>query len=317
MSGSWSLGGVGSLSAEGTAVVLAAAVGFTLGPGLAGADGASPERDDAQAATRSRRRELRMRRRLPHGTRTGVPAALELRDVVLRHPDGSGLGPIDLTVEEGTTLVVLGPSGGGKTTLLRLLLGLLHPQQGVVLFRGEDLTKLDPLAVRRRIGYVVQGGGLFPHLTARGNVELLPRYLDWDREQLAARVQSLRELVRLPAEALERFPRQLSGGQSQRVGLMRALALDPDVLLFDEPLGALDPITRGDLQVDLRRAFAELRKTVVLVTHDLAEAAHFADKVAVLRDGRLAQYGTFEELVRAPKDPFVARFVSAYRAAAS
>jgi len=245
-----------------------------------------------------------------------VPAALELRDVVLRHADGSGLGPIELTVEEGTTLVVLGPSGGGKTTLLRLLLGLWHPQRGVVRFRGDDLGKLDPLAVRRRIGYVVQGGGLFPHLTARGNVELLPRYLEWDRQRLAARVEALRQLVRLAHEALERFPRQLSGGQAQRVGLMRALALDPEVLLFDEPLGALDPITRGDLQHDLRQAFAELRKTVVLVTHDLAEAAHFADKVAVLRDGRLAQEGTFEELVRAPKDPFVARFVRASREAA-
>jgi osmoprotectant transport system ATP-binding protein len=163
--------------------------------------------------------------------------------------------------------------------------------------------------VRRRIGYVVQGGGLFPHLTARGNVELLPRYLQWNGERLAGRVKELRELVQLPPEALERFPRQLSGGQAQRVGLMRALVLDPEVLLFDEPLGALDPLTRTELQIDLRRAFAELRKTVVLVTHDLAEAAHFAGKVAVLREGRIVQEGSFDELLRAPKDPFVARFV--------
>src|SRR5689334_18774730 len=199
-----SVGGVGSASGAGGAVVLAAAVGLTLGPG-GGAAGV-PEWEDAQATAKTSSRHLRMAPHLgacqrdlqSHGNRSVVPAALELSEVALRHPDGSGLGPVDLRVEEATTLVVLGPSGGGKTTLLRLLLGLLHPQHGAVRFRGDDLAKLDPLAVRRRIGYVVQGGGLFPHLTARGNVELLPRYLDWEGGKLAARVQSLRELVRLP-----------------------------------------------------------------------------------------------------------------------
>ena len=219
------------------------------------------------------------------------------------------LGPIDLTVEEGTTTLLLGPSGGGKSTLLRLLNGLVRPDSGEVLFGGVPPDR----ALRLRMGYVIQGGGLFPHLTAADNVALLARWLGWDEERIARRMAELQDLVRLPAGALPRFLAQLSGGQAQRVALMRALMLDPPVLLLDEPLGALDPITRFDLQQDLREVFARLRKTVVLVTHDLAEAEFFGGTAVLLREGRIVQRGTIEDLVRTPADPFVARFVQAQR----
>ena len=224
------------------------------------------------------------------------------------------LGPLDLRVEEGETLAVIGPSGAGKTTLLRLLLGLLAPDRGSVKFRGQDVRDLEAAALRRRIGYVVQGGGLFPHLTAEGNVTLVARWLAWTDDRIAKRLDELLHLARLPAAALRQYPAQLSGGQAQRVGLLRALMLDPEVLLLDEPLGALDPVTRFDLQGDLRTAFEQLRKTVVLVTHDLGEAAFFAHRIALLHEGRIAQQGTFEELERSPADPYVARFVHAQRA---
>ena len=219
------------------------------------------------------------------------------------------LGPIDLTVEEGTTTLLLGPSGGGKSTLLRLLNGLVRPDSGEVLFGGVPPDR----ALRLRMGYVIQGGGLFPHLTAADNVALLARWLGWDEERIARRMAELQDLVRLPVGALPRFLAQLSGGQAQRVALMRALMLDPPVLLLDEPLGALDPITRFDLQQDLREVFARLRKTVVLVTHDLAEAEFFGGTAVLLREGRIVQRGTIEDLVRTPADPFVARFVQAQR----
>ena len=229
------------------------------------------------------------------------------------------LGPVDLAVEEGTTTLLLGPSAGGKSTLLRLLNGLVRPDAGTVLFRGAPPDR----AMRPQMGYVIQGGGLFPHLTAADNVALLARWLGWDGPRVERRMAELQDLVRLPAAALPRFPAQLSGGQAQRVALMRALMLDPPVLLLDEPLGALDPITRFDLQQDLREVFARLRKTVVLVTHDLAEAEFFAaatggpdarEGIAVLlRDGRIVQRGSIDELVRTPADPFVARFVQAQR----
>jgi len=160
----------------------------------------------------------------------------------------------------------------------------------------------------------VQGGGLFPHLTAEGNVTLVARFLKWPEERIAGRLDDLLHLARLPEAALRQYPAQLSGGQAQRVGLLRALMLDPEVLLLDEPLGALDPVTRFDLQADLRTAFEKLRKTVVLVTHDLGEAAFFAHRIALLHEGRIAQEGTFDELARAPADPYVARFIHAQRA---
>ena len=246
----------------------------------------------------------------PH--RDAVPL-LELRGVVKRHRGAAALGPLDLAVGRGRTLAVVGPSGAGKTTLLRVLLGLEHPDEGEVRFDGVPLADVDLLALRRRIGYVVQGGGLFPHLTAEGNAALVARWLRWDEPRLRARVGELAELARLPSELLRRYPAQLSGGQAQRVALVRALVLDPEVLLLDEPLGALDPVTRADLQDDLAAAFARLRKTVVLVTHDLAEAALLGGRIALLRDGRVVQEGTLEELYRRPADPFVTRFLQAQR----
>jgi osmoprotectant transport system ATP-binding protein len=238
---------------------------------------------------------------------------LELAAVEKRFGEDARIGPLDLAVPRGTTVALIGPSGAGKSTLLRLLLGLVAPDRGEVRFLGAPLDRDDP-AVRRRFGVVVQGGALFPHLTAAENATLVARHLGWDRARIAARLEGLAALARLSPDALGRHPAALSGGQAQRVALLRALFLDPDVLLLDEPLGALDPVTRAELQDDLRRAFAELGKTVVLVTHDLAEAAFFAHRLVLLRDGRVAQEGTLEDLVRAPAEPFVTRFVHAHRA---
>jgi osmoprotectant transport system ATP-binding protein len=225
------------------------------------------------------------------------------------------LGPIDLSVHSGQTTGLIGPSGAGKSTLLRLFNGLVTPTRGEVRFRGVPLAGTDLAAVRRQIGYVVQGGGLFPHLTARDNATLVARVLGWSVERTDDRVTALAELARFPTSALDRDPAQLSGGQAQRVSLMRALMLDPAVLLLDEPLGALDPISRFELQDDLRAAFARLGKTVVLVTHDLAEAAFLCDRIVLLRDGHIEQQGAPAELVRAPASEFVRQFVRAQRAA--
>jgi osmoprotectant transport system ATP-binding protein len=239
-----------------------------------------------------------------------VSGVVELVEVVKRYGDTTALGPLTLGVSEGETLALLGPSGAGKSTALRLMLGLAEPERGEVRFRGQRLAPADH-ARRRLMGYAVQGGGLFPHLSAAENVTLVARYLRLDRSATASRLRALSALVRLPEEALARYPAELSGGQAQRVSLMRALMLDPAVLLLDEPLGALDPVTRAQLQEDLRRIFRELEKTVVLVTHDLAEAAFFAHRIALLCDGQLAQEGTYQELRRSPAGPFVARFVGA------
>ena len=237
----------------------------------------------------------------------------ELRGVIRRYGTAVALGPVDLTIEEASTTALIGPSGAGKSTLLRMLNGLVPADAGQVLFRGQPLIESELPALRRRIGYVVQGGGLFPHLDAAGNAALVARYLGWDEPRIATRLNELAELVRLPGSVLSRFPAQLSGGQAQRVGLMRALMLDPEVLLFDEPLGALDPVTRFDLQGDLRDAFTRLRKTVVLVTHDLPEAAFLAERAVLMRDGRVVQQGPVRELASAPADAFVERFVHASR----
>ncbi|WP_165246567.1 ATP-binding cassette domain-containing protein [Paludisphaera soli] len=236
-----------------------------------------------------------------------------LRDVQKVYAGRPALGPITLDLPAGRTTVLIGPSGCGKSTLLRLLIGLAGPHKGVVAFDGAPVTPETARSVRLRVGYVIQDGGLFPHLTARANVTLMARHLGRDREAIAARVDELAALTRFPADGLDRRPGELSGGQRQRVGLMRALMLDPDALLLDEPLGALDPLVRADLQAELREIFRALRKTVVLVTHDLGEATYFADRVVLLRDGRIVQEGSPGDLWHRPADPFVTRFVQAQR----
>jgi osmoprotectant transport system ATP-binding protein len=233
--------------------------------------------------------------------RPGPPRALPLSVIfqviqaVKRYAGAVALGPIDLSIDAGDTIALLGTSGAGKSTLVR--------------FRGAPIV--DAPAVRRQIGYVVQGGGLFPHLDAGANVALVARYLNKPEDEIAKRLDALCELVRLPRTALSRYPSQMSGGQAQRVSLMRALMLDCEVLLFDEPLGALDPVTRFDLQQDLRGIFTRLRKTVVIVTHDLREAQALTDRALLMRNGQVLQDAPVAELIRAPKDEWAARFVKA------
>jgi len=240
---------------------------------------------------------------------------LELRGVSKSFGRTVAVEAVDLAVAECRTTALIGPSGCGKSTLVRLMIGLLTPDSGAVIFDGEMLRPANLVAARQRMGYVIQEGGLFPHLTAGSNVTLMARHLGWQRDRMAARVEELTTLTHFPAAGLQRYPMQLSGGQRQRVSLMRALMLDPEVLLLDEPLGALDPMIRADLQAELREIFRALGKTVVLVTHDMGEAGYLGDSIVLLRRGRIVQAGTLSDLVEAPADDFVHRFLNAQRGA--
>ena len=236
-----------------------------------------------------------------------------LEAVTKRFETTTAVEDLSLAVDAGTTTVLIGPSGCGKSTTLRLMNGLLRPDAGTVRFEGEAVTPETARRLRQRMGYVIQEGGLFPHLTARANVTLMARHLGWADGRIRDRVRDLTALVRLPPSRLDDYPAQLSGGQRQRVGLMRALLLDPDALLLDEPLGALDPMIRADLQDDLRAIFRHLGKTVVLVTHDIGEAGFFGDQLLLMRDGRIVQRGPLPDLVDHPAEPFVEDFVHAQR----
>lgn len=235
----------------------------------------------------------------------------DLADLAVAYGGTQALAPTRLAVAAGETLVLLGPSGSGKSTLLRSLAGLT-PATGALRFEGAPVA--DWRAVRRRLGYVIQDGGLFHHLTARGNVALMARELGWAADRIDARMTELAELVGLDAAQLSRFPAELSGGQRQRVAMMRALMLDPAVLLLDEPLSALNPITRLRLAGELRDIFARLGKTVVMVTHSLGEARFFGGRAILMRDGRVVQDGSLDDLAERPADPFVAEFLAAEEA---
>ena len=236
-----------------------------------------------------------------------------LEKVTKRYGERTALGPTDLKVDEGTVTALIGPSGCGKSTLIRTVLDLVPPDGGTVTVDGTPVDRDSAESVRRKVGYVIQDGGLFPHLTARDNVTLMANFLK--REGIEARLGELARLTRLPMDALDRYPNELSGGQRQRVGLMRALMLRPRVLLLDEPLGALDPLVRSALQEDLKRAFAEEGLTVLLVTHDMGEAAYLADRIVLLREGKVVQQGALDDFRERPADPFVVEFMNAQRPA--
>lgn len=220
------------------------------------------------------------------------------------------VAPLDLAIQPGEVVVLLGPSGCGKTTILRMVAGLVRPTAGRIVVDGLELGDGTMRDVRRRLGYVIQEGGLFPHLTAAANVTLMARHEGWTREASRSRLAELVDMTRFPVAGLARYPSELSGGQRQRLSLMRALFLKPKLLLLDEPLGALDPMIRAGLQRDLKAVFDQSGATVLLVTHDLVEASWFADRVCVLESGRIVQQGEFADIVQRPANEFVRAFVN-------
>ncbi|MCU1432968.1 MAG: glycine/betaine transporter [Actinotalea sp.] len=250
------------------------------------------------------------------GTGSGA-ASITLEHVRKEYPDGVvAVGDLSLSVAAGELAVLIGPSGCGKSTVLRMINRLVEPTSGRVLLGEEDVTTTDPVRLRRRIGYVIQNVGLFPHQTIAANVGTVPRLLGWPSARIRSRTEELLELVGLdPGRYARRYPSELSGGQRQRVGVARALAADPVVLLMDEPFSAVDPIARGRLQEEFLRLQADVRKTIVLVTHDLDEAVRLGDRIAILsQGGRLEQLAPPRDLLGEPASPFVREFVGADRA---
>ncbi len=221
------------------------------------------------------------------------------------------LEPTTLTIEDGKTTVLIGPSGCGKSTLLRLIVGLIPPSEGQIFFDDVEVNDINIHLLRRKIGYVIQDGGLFPHLHVQGNVSLFARFLGYSSEAIDERIAVLCDLVQLPLNILHSYPLQLSGGERQRVSLMRALMLNPDYILLDEPLAALDPLIRFELQKQLKQIFSYLRKTVILVTHDMREAAYLGSEIVLMRLGKIIQKGSFQELIQSPAEPYVTDFIQA------
>lgn len=240
-------------------------------------------------------------------------AFVQLVDVSKAYGNAPALYSTDLSIERGQTTVLIGPSGCGKSTLLRLIIRLIEPDTGSIQLEGIPVTRDNIDTLRRRIGYVIQEGGLFPHLTARANILLMARHLGEPNDEMNARLAKLCALTRFPDNLLGRYPLELSGGQRQRVSLMRALMLSPELLLLDEPLGALDPLVRASLQKDLKEIFGQLQQTALLVTHDLAEAAYLGDEIVLMNEGRIVQRGSIVNLRENPASGFVLEFINAQR----
>ena len=240
-------------------------------------------------------------------------ASILLDEVTKQYPGQikPAVGGLTLEIPAGSIVMFVGPSGCGKTTTLKMINRLIEPSSGKIVINGEDVTKMDGDTLRRRIGYVIQAGGLFPHMTVAANIAIVPKMLGWDKAKIAARVDELLELVSLDPETYrDRYPKELSGGQQQRVGVARALAADPPVLLMDEPFGAVDPITRQRLQDELLNIQAEVQKTIVMVTHDFDEAVKLGDWIAVFDEGaQLVQYDSPERILANPANEFVENFI--------
>jgi len=245
----------------------------------------------------------------------GAEPMIRLQDLSKVFPGQAkpAVDSLDMTIAAGEIVVLVGPSGCGKTTTMRLINRLIEPTSGRIILEGEDVTKVNPDRLRRRIGYVIQQVGLFPHHTIADNIATVPRMLGWDDKRIRARVDELLAMVGLePATYRSRYPKHLSGGQRQRAGVARALSADPSVMLMDEPFGAIDPITRDRLQNEFLRLQETIRKTIIFVTHDIDEAIKMGDRIAILREGsKIAQYDTPERILTAPADDFVADFIGA------
>jgi len=239
--------------------------------------------------------------------------SISLKNISKSFNSSLALKDFSFEFTRGKTTVLIGPSGCGKSTLLRLIVGLLNQDSGTITVDNELLTRSNLSSIRKRMGYVIQDGGLFPHLTGRENLSLMPSYNGWNNDKIYSRIDELARLTSFPNDGLGRYPAELSGGQKQRVSLMRALMLNPEFLLFDEPLGALDPLIRFDLQNDLKEIFESLNKTVILVTHDLNEAVFFGDKILLMKEGSLIQQGTITDFINHPTEPFVTKFIKSQR----
>lgn len=235
--------------------------------------------------------------------------------VVKKYDDGHvAVKEVDLHVKAGEFICFIGPSGCGKTTTLKMVNRLITPTDGTVYVNGEDIMKVKPVELRRKIGYVIQQIGLFPHMTIRENIEVVPRLLGWSKSKRENRVNELLQLVNMDPEIYaERYPNELSGGQQQRIGVLRALAVEPPLILMDEPFGALDPITRESLQDEFKRLQRKLKKTILFVTHDMEEALKLADRIVIMKDGEIVQAASPEELLRKPANEFVSSFIGKHR----
>jgi osmoprotectant transport system ATP-binding protein len=241
-----------------------------------------------------------------------MAAAIRLNAVSKRYSSG-GVGPLSLEVAARTTVALVGSSGAGKSTVLRLLVGLLAPDEGEVIVAGQCMRADTAAALRLRMGYLIQDGGLFPHLSARANASIVALHLGWSTARIDARLSELLDLTRLPRALLDHFPAELSGGERQRVALVRALFLDPEVLLLDEPLGALDALVRARLQEELGEMFRALEKTVLFVTHDLAEAAFLADEIVVMDAGVIVESASAADIVEHPRSELARALLAAHR----
>lgn len=240
---------------------------------------------------------------------------ITFKNVAKKYPDGyEALKDIDFHIKKGELVALIGPSGCGKTTTMKMINRLIEPTGGSILVDGEDISKKDPVQLRRNIGYVIQQIGLLPHMTIGENISLVPRLKGWKKEQYEDKIDELLNLVGLAPETFrDRFPGELSGGQQQRIGVIRALAAEPPIILMDEPFSALDPISREQLQDELIKLQDTIQKTIVFVTHDMDEALKIADRIAIMREGRIVQFDTPERILRRPADDFVKGFIGEQR----